>query len=120
MVNCLIALDKCSGVRSIRIGRIWHWLLAKCILKVTSTKAKDACGSVQLYAGLKVGIEGAVHAACTLFAKRDNEEGWGFLLVDVANACNAANRIACLWTVRHRRAVQHELLPPSINVDGAP
>ena len=83
----------------------------KCVLKVAGTEAKDTYGNAQLYAGLEAGIEGIVHAACTLFAEKRDKEEWRFLLVD---ATNAFNRVACLWVahIALRRAVQYELLPP--------
>ena len=43
-----------------------------------------------------------MHAARALFAEKEDEEEWGFLLVDAANEFNAGNRITCLWTVQHR------------------
>ena len=94
--------EKVPRVRPIRIGKIWRWLLAKFVLKVASAKAKDACSNAQLCVGLEAGIEGVVHAACTIFFERDNEEEWDFLLVDTAKVFNAGNHIACLWMVRHR------------------
>ena len=42
-----------------------------------------------------------MHTARILFAEKDNEEEWGFLLVDTVNAFNAGNRVVYLWTVRH-------------------
>ena len=96
LANRLMALDKCPGIRPIGIGEIWRWLLAKCILKVARAEAKDACGIAQLCAGLEAGIESAVHTARALFAEKEDEEEWGFLLVDAANAFNDGNRIACL------------------------
>ena len=57
---------------------------------------------MQLYAGLEAEIEGVVHAARALFTEKEEKKEWGFLLVDATNAFNAGNRIACLWTVRHR------------------
>ena len=100
--NRLMALDKCSGIWPIRIGEIWCRLLAKCVLKVAGAKAKDACGNAHLCAGFKTGIEGAVHAACALFTETENKEELGLLLVDVENAFNIGNCIACLWIVRHQ------------------
>ena len=102
LVNRLMTLDKCPGIRPIGIGEIWRRLLAKYILKVAGTEAKDAYGNARLCAGLEAGIEGEVHAACILFVENDNEEEWGFLLVDAVNVFNASNRIACLWTVQCR------------------
>ena len=42
-----------------------------------------------------------MHATQALYAEMQDKEEWGFLLVDAANAFNANNRIACLWTARH-------------------
>ena len=102
LANRLMTLDKSPGIRPTRIGEIWRRILAKCVLKVAGAEAKDACGNAQLYTGLEAGIEGVVHTTRTLFAEKEDKEEWGFLLVDTANEFNAGNRIACLWTVRHR------------------
>ena len=96
MTNRLMALDKRLGFRPIRIDEIWLRLLAKYVLKVTGDEAKDVCGNTQLCAGLKAGIEGAVHVTHTLFAEKDNKEERRFLLVDTANAFTAGNQITCL------------------------
>ena len=101
MANRLMALDKCPGVRPVGIGEIWRRLFSKCVLKEAGAEATEACGSDQLCAGLKADIEGAVHAVRAMAAIRPDEEEWGFLLVDAANAFNAGNRTAILWTVRH-------------------
>ena len=71
-------------------------------MKVAGAKSKDTCGNAQLCAGLEAGIEGTVHTTRTLFAERDNEEGYVLLLVNTAYMLNAGNHIICLWTVRHR------------------
>ena len=102
LANRLMTLDKCPGIRTIRISEIWRRLLAKCFMKVNGAEAKDACGNAQLCAGLETGIEGAVHVDRDLFAEKEENEEWAFLLVDAANAFNASNRIAYLWTVRYR------------------
>ena len=99
--NNLMALDKCPEFQSIGIDEIWRHLPTKWFLKVASTEAKDAYGNAQLIAGLEAGIKGAVHTARTLFANKDNEEQWVFLLVDAANAFNAGSHITCLSTVQH-------------------
>ena len=83
------------------IGEIWRRLFAKCVLKVAGTEAKETCGSAQFCADLEADIEGAVHAVRSMWnGAADNEER-EFLLVDAANAFNAVNRTAILWTVRH-------------------
>ena len=64
-------------------------------------KAKIACGKDQLCAGLEAGIDGAVHAMSSLWDYNEDNDEWGFLLVDARNAFNEINRTATLWTVRH-------------------
>ena len=46
-------------VMNVGIGEIFRRLIAKCIL------AMEACGNLNLCAGLPAGIEGAVHAMTT-------------------------------------------------------
>jgi hypothetical protein len=41
-----------------------------------------------LCAGLEAGIEGAIHAIDELWKQHEEEEEWGFLLVDISNAFN--------------------------------
>eukprot|EP00980_Cylindrotheca_fusiformis_P020458 scaffold7505_cov146-Cylindrotheca_fusiformis.AAC.1 len=59
----LIALDKQPGVRPIGVGDIFFRLFAKVLLKSCASSATQACGADQLCAGLRGGVEGAVHAA---------------------------------------------------------
>ena len=63
MACCLVALDKEPGTRPVGIGETFRRLIAKCVLKVTGLQATAACGNFNLCAGLKAGIEGAVHEA---------------------------------------------------------
>jgi hypothetical protein len=79
-------------------------LLAKCVLVESASEATEACGTDQLCAGLKSGIEGAVHASADMWEEHKQEEDYGFLLIDAKNAFNAFNRIQMLWTVRHEWA----------------
>ena len=44
-------------------------------------------------------IEGAIHAMSALYDDHSND-GWGFLLMDAANAFNSVNRAAALWNAR--------------------
>ena len=101
MSGRLIALDKCPGIRPIGIGEIWRRLFAKCLLKVTGAEATEACGTDQLCAGLKSGIEGGVHAMQEVWDEHRMEEEWGVLLIDASNAFNEKERKGMLWTVRH-------------------
>jgi hypothetical protein len=63
----LVALDKEPGTRPVGIGEMYSRLLAKCILQQVGLEATVACGSLNLCAGLKAGIEGAVHAIQSLW-----------------------------------------------------
>jgi hypothetical protein len=62
MCRRLVALDKQPGVHPVAIGEIWHRCIAKGNLAGSEDQAKGACGSIQLCAGLKAGIEGVLHA----------------------------------------------------------
>lgn len=59
----------------------------------TTSDIEDVCGVDQLCAGLKMGIEAAVHAIISdLFdANIDSVDGWSVLLVDASNAFNSLN-----------------------------
>ena len=55
----------------------------------------------QLCAGLKAGIDGAVHGVKAIWDKRLTTEDWRFLLVDEKNAFNEINIIGMMWKVHH-------------------
>jgi len=97
MASCLIAFNKCPGVRPIGIGETLHRVIEKAVCLATHLDAALVCGSDQLCAGLQAGIERAIHAMNELFAAhQDDLNGWGVLLVDAANAFNLLNRVAML------------------------
>ena len=102
MAGRLMAIDKMPGICPIGIGETWRRCIAKCVLKVAGTEAKEACGTDQLCAGLEAAIEGGIHSVNHLWKVHQMEEDWGFLLIDAANAFNEANRTGMLWTVRHK------------------
>ena len=54
------------------------------------------CGTEQLCVGIKCGIEGAVHAMCSL-SKKIGLKWLGVLLVDATNAFKSLNRAVLLW-----------------------
>jgi hypothetical protein len=83
------------------VGEVWRCACVKTVLLVAGEEAKEACGIDQLYAGLKAGIEGDIHAINKLWQEMKEEEDWGFLLIDASNAFNELNRTAMLWHVRH-------------------
>uniref|UniRef100_A0A1X7UCH9 Reverse transcriptase domain-containing protein n=1 Tax=Amphimedon queenslandica TaxID=400682 RepID=A0A1X7UCH9_AMPQE len=97
MANRLIALDMCPEVCPIGIGESFRRLIGKAVIMVTRFDAEDMCGSAQLCAGMRAGVEGAVHALNGLL--NEHNDGWGVLIVDASNAFNSINRLAILWNV---------------------
>ena len=97
----LIALNKCPGVPPIGIGETLRRIVGKAVCLATRIDAPLVCGSDQLCAGLKAGIEGAIHAMNHLFSThQDQSSGWGVLLVDAANTFNSLNHTAMLLHAR--------------------
>lgn len=62
MANRLIAIDKQPGVRPVGCGEVIRRLMAKAVILACGERATEACGAVNLCAGLSAGIEGAFHA----------------------------------------------------------
>ena len=52
-------------------------------------------------AGLKAGIDGAIHWVQAIWDKNSTTEDWEFLLVGEKTVFNEINQIMMLWTVRH-------------------
>ena len=95
----LIALDKQPGVRPIGIGETLRRLLSKTVCIATRQDIEEMCEISQLSAGIRAGIEGAIHAINDIFNEH-GDEGWGVLMVDASNAFNSVNRIAALLNSR--------------------
>ena len=53
------------------------------------------CGSAQLCAGRRCGVESAIHAVFDMF----NSNDYGVLVMDAQNAFNAINRTALIWNI---------------------
>ena len=100
MSGRLIALDKKPGVRPIGVGETWWRLFAKIVLKVIGPEATMSCQYDQMCAGLKAGIDGAVHGVQDIWDENSTTEYWGLLIVDAKNAFNDINQVGMLWTVR--------------------
>jgi hypothetical protein len=102
MAYLLFGLDKCPAVRPVRAGETWRRLFDKVVLHLAGGEAKEACGIHQLSARLEAGIEGGMHAINHLWKEHEEENDWGFLLVDAKNAFNEMNGVAMLWVIRHK------------------
>ena len=74
MCSRLIALDKHPGVRPVGVVETWRSLFANIVLMVTGPKAIMVCQDDQLCAGLKTGINGAIHRVQTLWDKKSSTE----------------------------------------------
>ena len=102
----LIALDKCLGVRPIGIGECLRRIICKSVAEFTKTDLEETFSTDQLACGLKIGVEGAIHALSDVFDD-NKEDGCGMLLMDATNAFNSLNRGTALWNARilwHRRS----------------
>ena len=69
-----MALNKQPGLRLVRVGETLRLLMVKCVILVTGQESKAACGTYQLAGGVKVGIEGGIHAMHLLWAQHSQEE----------------------------------------------
>ena len=76
-------------------------LIAKCVTHAAGAEAKNACDTDQLYAGLEAGIEGGMHDIDMEWELREQDEDWGFLLVDARNAFDKLIRKQMPWSARH-------------------
>ena len=63
LANRLIPLDKANGeVWPIGVGEVLRRVIGKCVTKVTKQDIVNACGSLQVCAGLASGGDAAIHA----------------------------------------------------------
>jgi len=144
MAARLVVLDKQPGVRPVGIGKIYHHLMAKCLLAIMGNQVTTACDNLNLCASLQAGIEGAVHAMGDAWEEAERRGGhipstpinptpvanketalpivtlmpYATLLVDTRNRFNKLSRKAALWTVRHRCLMAVDL--PSTAIDMPP
>ena len=62
LMECrIIALDKCPGVRAVGIGETLRQAISKVVIRASGDQLNTACRSLQLCAGIEVGLEGMTH-----------------------------------------------------------
>ena len=117
LVACrLIALNKCTGVRPIRIGEVVRRILGKVILSTIGKEIQDAAGALQVSAGQQAGCEAALYAMRKFSNDPDTET---ILLVDASNAFNLLNRkVALLNILRKCPCLAKVLINTQFFVDG--
>ena len=85
-----------EDVRPIGIGETLRRLTGKAVMVCLKDKISEACGGLQVCAGLEGGCEAAIHAMRGIF---EDDETEAVLLVDATNAFNAGNRSVGLQNV---------------------
>ena len=99
----LIPLDKGQtkdmkpGVRPIGVGEVLRRIVGKLLIGVIKEDIMEAVGPLQTCAGLKGGIEAAIHAMRQTYEKESSE---AILLVDAENAFNKLNRKVALQNIK--------------------
>ena len=73
MGECLIALDKQTGVQPVGVVDTWRRLVVKCVLCVAGQDAQAVCRTEQLVGELEAGIEGGIHVMHLLWAQNYQE-----------------------------------------------
>ena len=86
-------------------------MMETCLLRVAGSESKEACRTTRLAGGVEAGIESAILAMVVLWEEHNQEEDWGFLLIEARNAFNEENRTAMLWAVRNEWR-SGAMLPP--------
>ena len=89
----IIALNKKPGVRPIGIGECRQRIEAKAMALATGPDVQDVCGSDQVCAGAKAGIEAAAHAMREMLEADESEKACFWSMQPL-------NRPAALWNCR--------------------
>ena len=93
----LIPLEKGeSDVRPIGIGETLRRIVGKAAVRAVRGDIQNACGSLQVCAGLESGCEAAIHAVRECF---EDDETEAALLIDASNAFNSVKRECTLKNI---------------------
>ena len=93
----LIPLDKNPGVRPVGVGEVLRRIVGKAVTMSLKPELIEATGPIQVCAGIKGGVEAAIHALRKVY---EDPQTQGILLVDADNAFNSLNRKAALSNIR--------------------
>ena len=91
MSGRLIALDKEPGFHPVRLGETWRRLFSKTVRRIPGPADTSACQDDQMCAGLKSGIDSAVHGVQAIWDTKLTAEDWGFPLVYAKKMFNSIN-----------------------------
>lgn len=94
LANRLIALDKSPGIRPMGVRETLRWIIGKTISSHTG-RCWICMWLSSSFAGVRCGVEGAIHAVSDLF----NSNDYGVLTMDATNAFKSINRISLIWNI---------------------
>ena len=77
MSNLLIEINKQPGVHMVGIGEMWHFCMTKCVMVVTRSESKEACGTEHLCGKLEAIIDGGGYMPYDCFGKIFEGRGMG-------------------------------------------
>ena len=95
----LIALNKCPGVRPIRIGEVVCRISGKVILATIGDDIQEAAGVLKVCAGQQAGCEAAVHSTREISEDPNTD---AILLVDASNTFNTLNQKVALLNIQKK------------------
>ena len=124
----LIPLDKGMdknnnpGVRPIRIGEVFRRIIGKAVVKLLKTDIEEAAGPMQTCAGLRSGIEAAIHSSKYVWEQDTTE---ALIQVDADNAFNRLNRKVAIHNIKqicppiHKYLQNHYRIPSKLIINDA-
>jgi hypothetical protein len=86
-------------VRPIAVGNIIRRLVAKCLVQVTTEKARALLAPLQFGVSVRSGAELITHASPLMVAERHSDPFYGLLQLNFYNEFNLINREAFLGEV---------------------
>ena len=87
------------GIHTVGIGNVFRQAAAKCVSVVAGPLTTIERSSNQLCAGLKAGVDGAVHVISAVWAEMVQDELNGFLVIEAENTFNFFSRVNMLCSL---------------------